>query len=261
VAETFSALSGLFPGRIDLGLGRAPGTDPMTMFALQRDRRSASPDDFIEQLTELLGYLNGDLAADHPFSRLSATLPGLPEGPEPWLLGSSPQSAVWAGQLGLRYAFADFINAKGAEIADLYRREFRDTADLPGPTVAVATWAICAETQEEADRLASSSRMTLRLLNQGRLIPVPPVETAMRFLASQPESSDPKQRRRRAIIGGPDTVREGIEAVARDYGAQEVMVVTITHDHEARRRSYELIAESFGLGAAITAQNDRIGYR
>jgi luciferase family oxidoreductase group 1 len=261
VAETFSALSGLFPGRIDLGLGRAPGTDPMTMFALQRDRRSASPDDFIEQLTELLGYLNGDLSAEHPFSRLSATLPGLPEGPEPWLLGSSPQSAVWAGQLGLRYAFADFINAKGAEIADLYRREFRDTADLPSPTVAVATWAICAETQEEADRLASSSRMTLRLLNQGRLIPVPPVETAMRFLASQPESSDPRQRRRRALIGDPDTVREGIEAVARDYGAQEVMVVTITHDHEARRRSYELIAESFGLGAAITAGDRAPAFR
>ena len=164
----------------------------MTMFALQRDRRSASPDDFIEQLTELLGYLNGDLAAEHPFSRLAATLPGLPERPEPWLLGSSPQSAVWAGQLGLRYSFADFINAKGAEIADLYRREFRETAELPSPTIAVATWAICAETQEEADRLASSSRMTLRLLNQGRLIPVPPVETAVRFLASQPESADPE---------------------------------------------------------------------
>ncbi len=256
VAETFSALSGLFPGRIDLGLGRAPGTDPMTMFALQRDRRSASPDDFIEQLTELLGYLNGDLAAEHPFSRLAATLPGLPERPEPWLLGSSPQSAVWAGQLGLRYSFADFINANGAEIADLYRREFRATAELPNPTLAIATWAICAETQEEADRLASSSRMTLRLLNQGRLIPVPPVETAVRFLASQPESADPGQRRRRAIIGDPDTVRAGLEAVARDYGAGEVMLVTITHDHEARRRSYGLIADAFGL-SATAAGGDR----
>src|SRR3954447_22486545 len=104
VAETFSALSGLYPGRIDLGLGRAPGTDGLTMFALQRDRREPSPDDFPQQLTELLGYLAGDLPADHPFARLSATLPGLPERPELWLLGSSPQSAVWAAQLGLRYS-------------------------------------------------------------------------------------------------------------------------------------------------------------
>jgi luciferase family oxidoreductase group 1 len=250
VAETFSALSGLFPGRIDLGLGRAPGTDPMTMFALQRDRRAASPDDFIEQLTELLGYLDASLPADHPFSRLSSTLPGLPHRPEPWLLGSSPQSGEWAAQYGLRYAFADFINANGAEIADLYRNEFRDTPELPGPEVAVATWAICAETREEAERLASSSRMTLRLLHQGRLIPVPPVDTALRFLASQPEAPGRGERQRRAIIGDPDTVREGIAAVAGEYGAGEVMVVTITHDHDARRRSYELIAEAFGLVGA-----------
>src|SRR4051795_9087433 len=121
------ALSGLYPGRIDLGLGRAPGTDGLTMFALQRDRREAAPDDFPQQLSELLGYLGGSLPADHPFARLSSTLPGLPERPEPWLLGSSPQSAVWAGQLGLRYSFADFINPSGPEIAALYRQQFADS--------------------------------------------------------------------------------------------------------------------------------------
>jgi luciferase family oxidoreductase group 1 len=244
VAETFSALSGLFPGRIDLGFGRAPGTDPMTTFALQRDRRDASPDDFPEQMAELLGYLNGDLPAEHPFVRLAATLPGLPERPEPWLLGSSPQSGIWAAELGLPYAFADFINAAGAEIAAQYR------ADAERPYLAVATWAICADTEEEAQRLASSSRMMMRLLAQGRLIAVPPVEKALRFLSSDASPPSSRERRRRAIIGDPEQVRASLEAVVAEYGADELMVVTITHDHEARRRSYELIAEAFGVRGA-----------
>src|SRR3954452_5116671 len=105
VAETFSLLAGLYPGRIDLGIGRAAGTDPMTAFALQRDRRQASPDDFPKQLAELLGHLEGRLPPDHPFARLAATLPGIPERPEVWLLGSSMQSALWAAELGLPYAF------------------------------------------------------------------------------------------------------------------------------------------------------------
>src|SRR5438477_8138699 len=106
VAETFSLLAGLFPGRIDLGLGRAAGTDPLTTFALQRDRRQASPDDFPQQLAELLAYLEDDLPDDHPFNRLAKTLPGRPEVPALWLLRSSPQSATWAGQLGVPSAFA-----------------------------------------------------------------------------------------------------------------------------------------------------------
>jgi luciferase family oxidoreductase group 1 len=263
VAETFSALSGLYPDRIDLGLGRAPGTDGLTMFALQRDRRDASPDDFPQQLSELLGYLRGQLPADHPFARLSSTLPGLPERPEPWLLGSSPQSAVWAGQLGLRYSFADFINPAGAEIAALYRQQFAESEEMPAPVLGVAVWAICAETTEEAQRLAASARMSFRLLRQGKLIPVPPPEKALHYLEHEDGGDGAAHapgRDRRAVIGDPDKVREGIEAVARDYGAEEVMVVTITHDHGARRRSYELIAEAFGLGsvtkprASATAQ-------
>jgi luciferase family oxidoreductase group 1 len=251
VAEVFSVLSGLYPGRIDLGLGRAPGTDGLTMFALQRDRREASPDDFPQQLAELLGYLNRSLPADHPFARLALTLPGGSERPEPWLLGSSPQSAVWAGQLGLRYSFADFINPSGAEIAQLYRQQFTDSDEMPAPVLSVAVWAICAETTEEAQQLASSARMTFRLLRQGKLIPVPPVEKALRWLEQQGSSADASgHHERRGIIGDPDKVRAGIEEVARAYGAEEVMVVTIVHDHAARRRSYELIAEAFGLGSS-----------
>jgi luciferase family oxidoreductase group 1 len=253
VAETFSVLSALFPGRIDLGLGRAPGTDAVTMYALQRDRRQAAPDDFPQQLAELLGYLNDDLPADHPFRRLAAVLPGRPELPEPWLLGSSPQSAVWAAELGLPYSFADFINRDGAEIAAIYRQSFKpSTHGLPAPRVMVAAWVIAAETKEEAQRLASSSRMTMRMLRQGRLIPVPPPEKAMRFLEQEGGAgpSDGRGGGRRGIIGDPAQVRAGIEELAEQYAADEVMVVTITHDHEARRRSYELIAEAFELERA-----------
>jgi luciferase family oxidoreductase group 1 len=243
VAETFSLLAGLFPGRIDLALGRAPGTDGRTMLALQRDRRQAAPDDFDQQLAELLGYLDDNLPPDFPFARLAKVLPGLPEKPEPWLLGSSPQSAIWAGQLGLPYAFADFINPEGAEIADLYRRRFVPSPSLESPRLAVGVWAVAAPSDEEAERLAASSRMAMTLLRQGRLIPVPPVERALRFLAQ--ENVTP--HRRRAVLGAPATVRAGIEEVAAQYGAEEAIVVTITYDHEARRRSYELIADAFEL--------------
>ena len=238
VAETFSVLSALHPGRIDLGLGRAPGTDPMTMYALQRDRRQAAPDDFPQQLAELLGYLNDDLPAEHPFRRLAGLLPGRPDLPEAWLLGSSPQSAVWAAELGLPYAFADFINREGAEIAGLYRQR------CANPRVAVGAWAICAGTEEEAQRLAASGRMTFRLLRQGRLIAVPPPEKALRYLEREGVTGGGG---RRGVVGNPAAVRAGLEEVAAAYGAEEVIVVTITHDHGARRRSYELIAEAFEL--------------
>ena len=241
VAESFSLLAGLYPGRIDLGLGRAPGSDQLTAYALQRDRRERAPDDFPEQLAELLAYLEDDFPPQHPFARLTA-LPGVPEAPEPWLLGSSPQSALWAAQLGLPYAFADFINPRGAEIAALYHERFTDSGRLPAAQGVVAVSAIAAATDEEAERLAASGRMAFAMLRRGNPIPVPPVEDALRFLAANPVSSD-----RRLVLGAPATVRAGLEAVAREYGAHEVMVVTIVHDHAARRRSYELIAEAFGL--------------
>jgi luciferase family oxidoreductase group 1 len=251
VAETFSLLSGLFPDRIDLGLGRAPGTDPVTTQMLQRDRRQAPPDDFFEQLAELIAYLEDRFPPDHPLRRL-ASLPGLPEAPVLWLLGSSAQSAIWAGDLGLPYAFADFINSRdGAEIAQLYRQRFEGSDRQPTPSVAVAVWAIAAATDEEAERLAYSSRMAMTLLRRGRLIPVPPVEKAERFLAAEGLLDKPAGRR--LVLGTPGAVRAGLEEVAAEYGAEEVIVVSITHDHAARVRSYELIAEAFGLVADVAA--------
>lgn len=247
VAETFSILSALFPHRVDLGIGRAPGTDHSTAFALQRDRRQPAPDDFPQQLGELLGYLENSLPASHPFARLAA-LPGRPHVPDLWLLGSSLQSALWAADNGLPYVFADFINPDGASYAAIYRERFCASERLVEPRIIVAGFAICAETNEEAQRLASSARMTRTLLNEGRLIPVPPIDKALRFLADRGPSPDTVARPRRAIIGAPAAVKTEIEELVRLYGAEEVMIVTITYAHAARRRSYELIAEAFGLG-------------
>jgi len=250
VAETFTILAALYPDRIDLGLGRAAGTDPLTTFALQRDRRQAAPDDFPAQLAELLAYFEDDLPDDHPFARLATTLPGRPALPSVWLLGSSTQSAIWAAQLGLPYAFADFINPGGVEMARLYRERFTPERELAVPRTAVAVWVLCAPSDEEAQYLASSSRMTLTLLRRGQLIPVPPPDTAIEFLRREGKLApgpDGRLPGRRGVIGSPERVRAELEALAVDYGAEEVIVVTITHDHGVRQRSYELLADAFGL--------------
>ena len=248
VAETFSLLAGLYPGRIDLGLGRAAGTDPLTTYALQRDRRQAAADDFPEQLAELLGYLHDQLPAGHPFARLAKMLPGLPERPEPWLLGSSQQSALWAAELGLPYAFADFINPRGAEITALYRERFAEHEHAGRrPSTAVAVWVICADDDEQARLLATSARMTFTLLRRGQLIAVPPPAEAEAFLAADARAGSAQRAERRAVLGSPASVRAQLEEVVASYGAEEAIVVSITHSHEARVRSYELLAEAFGL--------------
>jgi luciferase family oxidoreductase group 1 len=253
VAESFSVLAGLFPERIDVGVGRASGTDPLTTYALQRDRRAAAPDDFPEQLVELLAYLDARFPEGHRFARL-ADLPGRPETPEPWLLGSSPQSAIWAGELGLPYAFADFINPGGADIVGDYRARFQHSERLAAPQAAVAAWVLAADSEEEAQRLASSHRMAFAMLRRGRPIPVPPPEKALRFLASEGEPPAGGVRGRRAIVGAIDKVRAQVEELAAAYATDEVIVVTITHDHAARRRSYELLAQAFDLpGTAAVA--------
>ncbi len=255
VAESFSVLSGLFPGRIDLGIGRAAGTDPTTTYALQRNREAGAPDDFPQQLAELMAYLRDEIPDDHPFRRLTA-LPGLPEAPSPWLLGSSAQSAIWAAELGVPYAFADFINPEGPEHAARYRELYVPSREHPEPRVIAAVSAICAETDAEAARLATSVTMAMRLLRRGHLIPVPPVETAVRFIeeenARRRASGDPSRPRRRArrmVVGSPEVARAGLDEVAAAYGAEELLIVTITYDDDARRHSYELIAEALGICA------------
>jgi luciferase family oxidoreductase group 1 len=215
VAESFSMLAGLYPDRIDLGLGRAAGTSPKVALQLQRDRRMPLPDDFRQQLDELLAL----------FCKSRFTKPDI------YLLGSSHESGAWAVELGLPYVFADFINPNGAGFAI--------------PHQAVACWAICAETDEEAMRLSYSFRMMMTMLFRGQSIPVPSVEKAESFLRAEGFPPEALPIGRRIITGTPSRVKTAIEQVAEEYQADEVLLVNIMYDHEARRRSYELIAEAF----------------
>lgn len=249
VAETFSLLSAMAPGRIDLGVGRAPGSDQRTAFALQRDRTRRMPSDFPEQLDELTGYLDATLPEDHAFASLQHVMPTGGGRPELWMLGSSPESAIWAAERGLPYCFADFINSDGAHLAQHYRRSFRPSARLAEPYVMAATWSIAAPTSEEAERLAAPARMMFAHLVAGTPIPVPPVEEALAWLEANPAAN---RRQRRTVLGTPAEVRRGLDEVAADYGADELMLVNILPDHAARRRSYELVAAEYGL--APTAQ-------
>ena len=252
VAETFAMLAALAPGRIDLGLGRAPGSDQRTALALQRERsHRILPHDFPNQLAELLAYLGDGLPAEHPFAPLHETMPtGGGGSPEVWLLGSSMDSALWAAEVGLPYCFADFINSDGAEMAEEYRRRFTPSRYLDRPRVMAAIWTIAAPTSEEAKRLAAPSQMMFAHLIAGNLIPVPPVEKALAWVDANPSAA---QRRRRTALGTPAEVRRVLDDAAAEYGADELMLVNIMADHAPRVRSYELLAAEYGLAPAVAA--------
>ena len=208
---------------------------------------SARPTTSREQLAELLAYLNDTLPADHPFARLAAMLPGRPERPEPWLLGSSPQSAIWAAELGPALRLRRLHQpGRAPRSPRATASEFTAVRGAPEPRVIGRRWALCAETDEEARAAGRQPPDDVPLLHEGRLIPVPPVETALRFLDEQGARRLPPATRRRDRRRARDGARRARGAGA-EYGAEEVMIVTITHDHAARRRSYELIAEAFGL--------------
>jgi luciferase family oxidoreductase group 1 len=210
VAETFSLLSGLFPGRIDLALGRAPGTDPVTTLRAPARPPPGRARRLPQQLAELLGYLDDNLPADHPFARLAASCPGCRRRRSRGC--SAPRRRARSGRPARPpYAFADFINPEGAEIADALPRALRASAALRRRRWPVGVWAIAAPSDEEAERLAASSRMAMTLLRQGRLIPVPPVE---RRCASWPRSHGTPHRRR-ACSARPRDVRAGIEESPR----------------------------------------------
>jgi luciferase family oxidoreductase group 1 len=252
VAETFRELAALAPGRIDLGLGRAPGSDQRTALALRQDRsRGFGAEDFPTALAELLAYLDeregegSGLPADHVFAVLRDTLPNGGGSLPVWLLGSSPDSAILAGQLGLPYCVADFINPEGAELAHLYRTHFRASHHASKPRVIAAVWTIAATDRAEAERLAAPSIMMFAHLVRGTLIAVPPVDDAVAWLVEHPEAS--AARRRRLVLGDASEVRAELDRVAGLYGADELMLVNILPDHAARRRSYELIATEYGL--------------
>ena len=252
VAEQFRLLQTLFPGRIDLGIGRAPGSDRLTALALTRGEPHPI-EAFPEQLRELSAYLHDALPAGHPFAGVRAT-PEPPgdggAGPELWLLGSSGQSAAYAADLGFAFSFAHFINPDpgvAAAVLEAYREAFRPSPYLDAPRTSLAVRALCAETDAEARRLSASFGLMRVRMEQGRRGPVPSVEEALAYPYSPPERARLGAVLAQSAIGSPETVRQRLTALARAHGVDELVVVTICHDPAARRRSYELLAEAFAL--------------
>jgi luciferase family oxidoreductase group 1 len=250
VAETFRVLEALHPGRIDLALGRAPGTDSLTALALRRSREALTADDFPEQLAELLAFLDDDFPEDHPFRRITA----IPEGvatPPIWLLGSSDYSARLAAAVGLGFAFAHHIHPEPAvDALCLYRSRFRPSARTPEPRAILATAAVCAESDARADELARSFDLAWLRIRQGRRAPYPSVAEATAYPYTPEERAFVRANRERLLVGSPATLGERLSRLAAAAQVDEVMVLTMVHDHAARRRSYELLAEAFGLAGA-----------
>jgi luciferase family oxidoreductase group 1 len=247
VVEWFRTLEALYPGRIDLGIGRAPGTDQLTALALRRSREALLADDFQSQLAEMLAFDNADFPEDHPFRAITAVPFGV-QLPPLWLLGSSDYSAQVSAMLGCGFAFARHINPDGAEEAiQLYKERFSPSADLPQPRAIVAVAVICADTEEAADRLARSADLSFLRLRSGKPGLFPSVEEAEAYPYTELERAPARAGRSRYVLGTPERVKAGLDAIVAATGADEVMVTTMVHDHAARLRSFELLAAAFGL--------------
>ncbi len=259
VAETFRTLGALFEGRIDLGIGRAPGSDQVTMYALAPNREPVPVDAYPSMVQELIGFLDDDLDADNPFRGRVRALPGSGAASPPvWMLASSPGSAGFAAHFGRPLAYAHFFGAgDGVAIVDSYRRAYKPSIPHPEPEVSIAVGVICAETDEEARRLARSVE---GWRSGGLRGPIPhPDDVAEPGPLAVNHRIEVNGGRPAMVVGSPATVREGIDALAEEYQADEVMVVTIVWDHAARIRSYELIADEYGLAAETSGEIDATG--
>ncbi|WP_335871340.1 LLM class flavin-dependent oxidoreductase [Bacillus sp. 2205SS5-2] len=243
VAENFKVLEGLNPGRIDLGLGRAPGGMPRATLALNNGGRSDIRE-FPNQIKELQYYLTDSLPKDHPYYGLKAT-PIIPTSPELWLLGSSPSSAMLAAEKGLPYTFAQFINGEGGpQFMRHYQTSFQPSERLKEPKGMVAVFVICAETDEEAERVASSLDLSILMIEQGMVSKgTPSPEHAVAYVYSPYERMRMEENRKRMVVGGPQKVKQQLLRIATEYETDEVMVVTITHDFQDKLTSFELLAK------------------
>jgi luciferase family oxidoreductase group 1 len=248
VVESFRVLHALYPGRVDLGIGRAPGGTPLESYALRRYRDQPETDDFPQQLAELRAFLKHSFPARHPFGRIRVS-PDMPGAPEVWMLGSSMWSASAAAQLGLPYAFAHFINQHPTRMALAhYREHFKPSDELAQPRAILALGAICADTEAEALRLLSSARLFRNRIRRGEIGPIPTPEEALAELGPAREPPHPGDGEwPRYIVGDPEQVRSQLVDMASVLHLDELMIVTITHDHRARMRSYELLAQAFGI--------------
>jgi luciferase family oxidoreductase group 1 len=252
VAENFALLQTMYPGRIDLGLGRAPGGDHLTSIAMQYGSE-IGVEYYPTKIVDLKAFLTGATPANKALANVKVTpRPSTP--PEIWLLGSSDESAKLAAMFGLPFAFAHFINPIGAErILRGYTENFQPSDVLSQPKAALCVGAICAATQAEADRLALSRGLWRVMLDHGALGPYPTPEEAAAYPYTEQERRTAEKSRRTAVIGDPAMVKAGLEKMAADHGVDEIMVVTICHEFAARLRSYELIAAAFGLAQAQAA--------
>ncbi len=250
VAETFRMLESLYPGRIDLGIGRAPGSDQRTAAALAYPGPVRDVSYFPEQVDHVVSYLADRFEPDHPFAGVHASpTPGTM--PELWLLGSGYDSALLAAERGLPFSYAYFFGIgveHGPAIVENYRRRFRPSASLSEPKVNVALHVLCAETEREAKRLAASRNLLRLRIITGRGGGVPPVEEALAYPYSPQERAHLEYAAQTAIDGDPRQVKEQLEAVAALYQTDDLSVVTICYDFAARVRSYELVAEVCGMG-------------
>jgi luciferase family oxidoreductase group 1 len=250
VAEQFRVLEAIAPGRIDLGVGRAPGSDRITAYALNPHADAA--DDFPRQVHELRAWVSGEpLEENHPFAAITAHPTG-PTSPELWILGSSDYGAQLAAHFGLPYAFAYFFSeGRGVEEAlALYRRNYRPSARYPAPQATICVWALAADTEAEARRLLQTREFWRVGFEQGLRKPLVTPDYAAEYPYTQAERATIESLRHKAMVGTGEAVAGRLTELAQRLQLDELVVVTWTHDPQARHRSYELLARAFGLTAA-----------
>ncbi len=247
VAEQFRMLEALAPGRIDLGIGRAPGGSQRVSTALE----SADVQRFPRQVADLLGFLERSLPEAHPFAKLIA-MPSGEASPEVWLLGSSDYSAALAAELGLPFAFAHFISGDAQDVTRGYRRRFRASERSAEPRVLLAVAALAAESSGLAESLASTIDLWRLRIRRGVDLPVPSHEEARAYPYTPYEREEVTHNRRRLALGTPAGVRARIEELAKAHEADEAMVLTIAPDYASRARSYELLADAFAARRALS---------
>jgi luciferase family oxidoreductase group 1 len=247
VAEQFRMLETLYPGRIDLGIGRAPGSDQLTAVALQHGPGALGIEHFPNQVADVIAYFEKTMPADHPFSRIHL-MPAGETNPEIWLLGSSDQSAIFAAYFGCLFSFAQFItDESGPQIMRIYRDRFQPSARLAAPQGSIGVFVLCAETEKRAHYLAASRDLSRLRQRRGLLAPFPPPEEALAYPYSEAETREVEYNRHRQIVGTPDQVKGRLTELAEAYAVDEIVVLTICHDFAARKHSYALLAEAFGL--------------
>jgi luciferase family oxidoreductase group 1 len=247
VAERFKVLEALFPGRIDLGLGRAPGTDPVTSYALRRRQDAGGDDDFLERFQELVLFESSAFPQGHPFRSVRA-MPQDVALPPIWLLGSSGYSAQLAAMVGAGFAFAHHFADHDAAAAMLsYRDQFRPSPARSSPYAIFACAVVCADSAAEAERLASTIDLNFVRRSRGEYLPLASPEEAAAYPYSPAERGLIARNRVRLFVGAQAKVRAELAAKIAATKADEVMVTTMLYDHAARRHSYELLADAFGL--------------